>query len=165
MNKWDTRTTEEKGILNPSFFSLVIWSASKAYKKNSGSNLPFELAFIIIPIILHKEIRSSLPRSTATSFLVWLNENRLTRVHISNRAPLLSKYVKEAIVFGGIYELFKIDKFCIVATDDFEKKINKNIKNASDEVQECIKKADFVGKWLSGAGDTATILALLGVRP
>jgi hypothetical protein len=36
---------------------------------------------------------------------------------------------------------------------------------ASDEVRECAKRAEFVGKWLAQTGSAPTVLALLGVRP
>jgi hypothetical protein len=36
---------------------------------------------------------------------------------------------------------------------------------ADSEPTECLDKARFVGRWLAGAGPTATVFAQWGVRP
>ncbi len=39
------------------------------------------------------------------------------------------------------------------------------LKESSDEVQDCMAKAKFVGKWFASSGDYTTVMTLLGVMP
>jgi hypothetical protein len=46
-----------------------------------------------------------------------------------------------------------------------KKRVAAGLKPTSDEVRECAKRAEFLGRWLEKAGGTETVMALLGVRP
>ena len=81
MSSWRGRPQEEVSLLNPAFTSTGLWSAARGYLKTDGSGrsdaLPFTLAFLVLPLVLHRQTRESLPTSTRTSVAVWASDNPL----------------------------------------------------------------------------------------
>jgi len=75
------------------------------------------------------------------------------------------RHTKEALTFGGLYDLLRFSNCGVQANADWKKKVSKTLADSSDEVRNCAKRAEFVGKWLAKAGDASTVMALMGVRP
>ncbi len=162
-----TKAPEERALLNPGFCSCLLWHAVVGYTNVTGVSMPFEVAFVILALVLHRQTRQLLPRTVATSLVVWLDANPLLRVRIAHRAQALSPFTKDALMFGGIYGLFRFDtkEGTMVAHNGFRGRMAAHARGSSEEVQACLSKAAFVGKWLARAGSTATVLALMGVKP
>lgn len=165
MTSWAHKSREERSLLNPAFCANLLWHAARGYCDIDGKALSFEESFLVLPFVLHRETRESLPRDTRTSLAVWLSDNSLSRGRVSNRARLLVGTTKEAITFGGIHGLLRIEHGCIHSDMAWEKSIKRALRASSDEVRECAKRAEFVGKWFALAGSAPTVLALIGVRP
>jgi hypothetical protein len=163
---WLKRSAETRNLLNPSFCSILLWSAARGYAEQSQKRtLPFEIAFLILPIVLHRGTRELLPRTPRTSLAVWLDENPLVRAHITERARLLVPFTRETLMFGGLYGVLKFSGRDVIGPKEWHKKISETINGCSAEVKECIKKAEFIGKWFAKTGTATTIMALLGVKP
>jgi len=165
MIPWPDRSAEERALLNPSFFSVLFWHAATGHSGELGVDLPFSTAFLILPMVLHRETRESLPKMVTTSLPVWLDDNQLVRVRLAERARTLVPYTKEALMFGGTRGFLKVSSTSVIAEQDWKRRINAGVKNATDEVHSCAKKADFLGRWFARAGSPATVMALFGVRP
>lgn len=165
MIEWKSRSPEERGLLNPNFCATMLWHAAMGHKTEVNLPLPFELSFVVLPIVLHRGTRESLPRSTVTSLAVWLEQDPLVRSRIADRAGTLVKHTKEALTFGGLYDLLRLNGGTVEANVDWKRKVSKSLTESSDEVRICAKKSEFVGKWLAKAGDASTVMALIGVRP
>jgi hypothetical protein len=165
MMDWVTRSPEERGLLNPSFCSVLMWQAADGHAADSSLALPFDLAFLVLAIVLHLETRESLPRSVATSLAVWLEEKSLARSRIADRSRTLVPFTKEALNFGGLHGLLILSPGIIRANLDWRKKISASLRASSEEVRACSKRAQFVGRWFSKTGSAATVMALIGVRP
>ena len=165
LRPWAERTSEEQRLLNPSFCSLLVWHCASGYLKAAQKPIRFELAFLLLPIVLHREVRDSLPPSVKTSIPVWINRNPSLVPKIADRARLLSSFTKEAVLFGGKHGLFAPSIATILPIESCAPKIKKIEKSLSEEVNLCLRRAEFVGKWYAKSGDVVTILALLGVRP
>jgi hypothetical protein len=165
MISWASRPPEEKALLNPSFCSCLLWQAASGYSSAISALLPFDIAFLVLPMVLHRETRDSLPKVVTTSLAVWLNEHPLSRSRIADRARMLCPFTKEAMMFGGRHGLFHLKNGAVMANSDWKKPIARNLKDSTDEVRICAKRAEFVGKWLAKAGSSSTVMAILGVRP
>src|SRR5215204_450597 len=72
MQPWAARVIEEANLFNPAFCATVLAKAADEFAKKANRPLPFALAFLILPIVLHHGTRSALPGSTVTSLLPWL---------------------------------------------------------------------------------------------
>lgn len=165
MTPWSTRSPEEQGLLNPSFCATLLWHAALGHTAEVNCPIAFELSFIVLPLVLHRETREALPRTATTSLAVWLDQDPLLRSKIADRACLLVKHSKEALAFGGLYEMLRIASGGVEANANWKKKISKTLVNSSEEVRHCAKRAEFVGKWFGKSGDASTVMALMGVKP
>ena len=119
----------------------------------------------MLPFVLHRETREALPRSSRTSLAVWIDENPLARGRVANHARLLVSFTKEALMFGGVHGLIRLDEGRVWAQTTWRRAVNRTLTKSSDEVKACAKRAAFIGKWFAQAGSAATVCALIGVRP
>jgi hypothetical protein len=167
MITWNLRPPEEQRLLNPSFCSLILWHSARAHSEvdTTGLGIAFEECFLVLPMVLHREIRESLPKKGSTSLPVWLGQNPLASATISSRASSLVPFTKEALLFGGAYGALQFNQTIVRANPDWKKRMTAALNEASDEVRICAKRAEFVGRWFAKTGSTETIFSLLGLQP
>jgi len=165
MTPWTERSIEERSLLNPGFCTMLLWYAAQGYASERSNPMAFELSFLVLPFVLHKETRESLPSSIRTSLPTWLAEHPIARVRLGERAATLSAFTKESLIFGGSHGLLSVAQDGVRANADMKKRVNAALKATSDEVRECAKRAEFLGRWLEKAGGPETVMTLLGVRP
>jgi hypothetical protein len=165
MTIWRDRSPEERALLCPSFCSVLFWCAATGHMTEGSSGLPFGTAFLVLPIVLHRETRDSLPRLLTTSLPVWLNDNQLVRTRLPERARTLVAYTREGLVFGGIYGFLNVSADLVVAENGWKSKIKGELHRSTDEVRSCAKKAEFVGRWFARTGSPLTVMTLMGVKP
>ena len=165
MTQWHERSREERALLNPAFCSILLWFAARGYGNVKQGALSFEEAFLILPMVLHRTTREALARDTRTSLAVWINSNPLAQGRIATRARLLVTFTKEGMVFGGAHGLTRINEGWLHANEDWRQPIHRSLRDSSEEVRLCARRAEFVGKWFARTGSASTVFALMGVRP
>jgi hypothetical protein len=169
VSSWKDRPQEEASLLNPAFISTGLWSAARGYLKTDVPGrpdaLPFTLAFLVLPLVLHRQTRESLPPSTRTSVAVWASENPVLRARLPERTRTLVPFTRAAMLFGGTHGLLSLSGGDVVPNESWKRKVTSVLADCTDEVRLCIQRADFVGRWLATAGDPLTALSLLGVQP
>lgn len=165
MTAWKDRPREERTLLNPAFCAQLIWHAAGGCTKEGERPLAFEEAFVVLPMVLHRGIREALPHNLRTSLPVWLSRNASSRGEIASSARFLAPFTREALLFGGTRGLLEIRRRALSANHLAGRAVRLTLKDSSDEVRECAKRAEWVGRWFALAGNPATVLALLGVRP
>lgn len=165
MISWAERSIEERTLLNPAFCALLLWQAIRGHQSVGNNALSFEEGFLVLPIVLHRKTRETLPRDTRTSLPVWLDANPLARGQIVSRAQLLVPFTKHAVVFGGTHGFISLANGQFYTNQGWKASVNQSLKKSSEEVRLCAKRAEFTGKWFAKTGDAATVLALIGVRP
>lgn len=163
MQSWDKRPVEIANLFNPAFCALLLRESIIGYEKVQRDSLPYPLAFLILPIVLHKYTRDSLPRSIRSKLHIWLRNNPEAKVQFSARSSQMVPYTKESIMFGLQMGIFVMDD---VGNLKQIKRSLKNIKWDKDsETAYCINKARFVGRWFASAGDVLTIFHMWGIQP
>jgi len=161
---WIERPPEQARLLNPAFIGATIWSCARGYVGIDERGLPYALAFVAVPIVLHKATREDLPSTTRTSMASWLGENPRALVGFADRARALVPLVKEAILFASNGAMVSFHEGRLIAADR-PRSMAGFEREATDEVKACIKKAELVGKWFARSGDYTTVAALWGVAP
>ncbi len=143
MNLWNERTIEEQRLLNPSFCSMLLWFSScghaAAFQQRTG--ISFEECFLVLPMVLHREIRESLPTRITTSLAVWIGNHPLAPGTITDRARTLVPFTKEAIRFAGAYGVLQFEQTIVRANFDWRKRMAAALADSSDEVHTCAKRA------------------------
>jgi Family of unknown function (DUF6521) len=67
IQRWTGRPREEANLLNPAFCCTALTSSIVGYMGVDAEGMPYPLAFMILPIALHKTTREALPQNTRTS--------------------------------------------------------------------------------------------------
>jgi hypothetical protein len=165
MSDWLSRSREERSLLNPGFCSLLLWKASVGHASVHGVPISLEETFLVLPVVLDRRTREALPRDIRTSLAAWVDSDPLVANRIAKRAHLLTAFTKESLLFGGVHGLISIRSGKVVGEEKLSESVKSSLRSASEEVQQCAKKAEFIGKWFAHVGAPATVLALVGVRP
>jgi Family of unknown function (DUF6521) len=161
---WSDQPVEEARLLNPAFLGVVAWACADGYAKGDGDGLPYPLAFVALPAVLHKPTRDALPRSVRTSLAAWLAENPGVLIGFAERASALVPWVKHALIFASGSGLVRVANARVLVSRP-PASFASFQKQASAEVAHCIKAAGLVGKWFARSGAETTVMALWGVAP
>ncbi len=163
MLTWETVPREVANLLNPAFCSILISESVAGFCQDNRSGMPYPLAFLILPIVLHKRTRENLPTTIRTKLHSWLQQRSDVRIGFKDRVALLRPYTKEAL-------LFSVKKGSI----SFEPDGNLHAQLSLPEIAHwgdnteaviCRKKACFLGHWFAQSGQVPTIFAMWGIRP
>jgi len=146
-------------MLNPALMALVTAAAASEYERASGEPMPWPLAYLIAPMVLHAGTRAALPGNTRTHLASWLTANPIIHAGFARRAHGLADVVREGLRFGLAHSVLVVDDLGRVSGA-------VNARSAQGtETGELIRRAGFVGKWLTRVDQPATAFVLLGVTP
>lgn len=165
MKPWAERTREEAHLLNPAFCCVTITSACAGYNESSDQPLPFVLAFMILPVILHKHTRDSLPRTSRTSIPAWLQEHAEARLGFHARLMALQPHTREAMRYGLAFDWIAMGDSGVIRCVAPDALINRAVRSLGGDARDCVSRARFLGKWLGTTASTETTMALWGIRP
>ena len=166
MQPWEKRVVEEANLFNPAFCATLLAKTTDDYRRKGGQLFPFALSFLVLPIVLHRQTRMSLPGTTLTLLLPWTQDNRGQLIDFPERVSRLRGITREALLFG-------VQHRTLMLGADGRLELGSGHRSATerrtelftDEARECVDRAGFVGRWFSSAGTTATIYAAWGIVP
>lgn len=164
MRSWSTRSKEAASLFNPAFCCAVLSATVSNYSQQDNLGMPFPLAFIVLPVILHKRTRNTLPYNTRTSLAAWLEEKPYARIQFYERAISLKPFVREAILFGVTNDWLVIESGRL-KSKLADSKFKNFLQHMDGEARECVLRARLVGKWFAAAGSAETVLSLWEVNP
>jgi ABC-three component (ABC-3C) system Middle Component 3 len=156
------RSTETRNLLNPAFCGLIYASIVDGYNSKSEGAIPFYLLYILMPIVLHKESRQTIPKSSLTKFLTWIQQSEQIKIGLPERAISLKPFVSEAAIFLHGQGHIESDQKLGIRTTNTTK--IKNIVKKSESIKEYTRKAKTLGAMCGKNNSDLSILALLGVR-
>jgi hypothetical protein len=165
MKPWVKRPVEEANLLNPAFCCVTVTTFASGYAGVDPSGVPFPLAFLALPLSLHKATRDKLPPNTRTSLAAWLQDNVETRLGFASRVMALRPYTREAVMYGLLHGWLKLADGGRLIPLMSEPVVDRNIRKIDEEARDCVRRAKFIGRWLAAAGPPQTVMALWGIRP
>jgi len=163
IQNWENRTPIVANLLNPAFCGEILRRFIKSYNDKSEQNTPFLLCFIVLPILLHKETRDNLPKTTATHLLTWIDGNDVIFMNFPGRARDMHNYTKEALMFLLSLKLIRFQDKSEIITEKFTKKSLEGTE--TEEVEQIFKQAEFLGRWLAKTRDIKTLFTFLRIKP
>lgn len=161
---WKMRSKEVGILFNPAFCCVVLSSSVIGYATENVQGMSFTLAYLVLPLVLHKHTRAILPLNTRTSLAAWLEENPSVRIQFHERVTSLRPLVGESILFGYQYNWLSIQSGYITSTLS-DKRVRGFLQKTQGEARECIMRARLVGKWFAASGPAETVLGLWEIRP
>jgi hypothetical protein len=154
---WSERIPAVADLLNPALIAAVIAEASIEYERRDGNPMPFELAFLVVPLVLHRDTRTSLPIRVDSHLAKWVTTHEVLAAGFGARAKVLVEPVQEGIRFGLRIGAIDLDGGNIGG------QLRSRRPAKVGDVGEIVKKAGFVGRWFTQIESSATAFALLGV--
>ena len=161
MRGWADRPPETAALLNPALLAVICANAASQYERESREAMPWPLAFLVAPLVLHRGTRQALPRTTRTHLSAWITNNPVIRAGFPQRAQSLTGLVREGLRFGMTHGALSV-------TEDG--RIRGVLPSSARPVEggdatDIVRSAGFAGKWFTRADQPATLFALLGVAP
>ena len=149
-------------LFNPAFCATVLGYSARGFAEERATGFPWLLAFIVLPLVLHKSTREVTPTTKRTKFHTWVERNPAIRIGFAERARNMVPHVREAIIFGASAGFLICDpKGNLFAGPAIPR---KTMTSNSAEVRDCILRARTLGAVLANAGSDHTVLAMLGVQ-
>lgn len=149
-------------LFNPAYCAAILHRVSSGYQTAAGRGLPYALAFIALPVVLHSASVERLPSSSKTRLHNWLLGNPEVLIGFAERSKSLAPFVREAVEFGlqaRVLQLVEPDLLAPFTSSQVGKweKMPYNLLTA--------KKAVVLGKLLSHIREVPTVFTLFGIRP
>ena len=159
MKRWRVRPVEHRTLLNPAFLAVLVTEAARGHTEEGAAPLPFALAFLAVPLVVHEPTREALP-TIATSMYAWLRQRPEARVHIPPLAVEFVPPTREAIRFGARH-----GALAFAAGGGLVARPLARVRRGDEttDLARCRKRAHFTGRWLGRAGDPGTALAAWGL--
>ena len=161
MRAWSDRAPEVAHLLNPAFCAEVCRRATHAYTAQSGAPLPVPLAYLILPMLLHRETRAEFSHRTRQKMHSWIQEHPELRVGFADRVRRFAPYTLEALSFLVCTGSATLSKGGL-SLSSFRP---KPMTGRDDVVSEIYRKSGTVGRWLADSGTPEAAYTTWGVRP
>jgi hypothetical protein len=157
MKPWVERPRVEATLLNPALFASLLSVAAHGYESKSEEPMIWPLAFLVPPLVLHRPTREALPKTVATHLPTWVGRQPLVRAGFPQRAARLTPLTREGFRLGL--------RFGVLETDDGRLTGTLTMPDCSGDLNEILKSASLVGRWLAKLDQPSSAFALLGVKP
>jgi hypothetical protein len=162
---WRERPQEDAHLFNPAFCGAITYEFTSSFLKTSKlDEVHLALVFCALPIVLHKTTRESLPDRTVTSVYTWLQRTPEALVGYSTRAANLSPYLKEAVSFCVSRNTLDFSNSGqLILGAEKSNFTPRKFDELTYEMKDIVTRTRMLGRWFSGAGETATIMAAWGI--
>lgn len=160
MIQWEQRPVEIANLLNPAFCGQVLRVGIRAYAGEASTSLPYALAFLLLPIVLHPQTRERLS-IRQRQLHTWLQENEDLKIGFAERTRQVVPVTLESITFLLQLRAVAIDEQGGLQVLPYRRRAIP--EQEQGEIADCYRKAAVVGRLFARAGNAPTIYALWGV--
>ncbi|REJ88602.1 MAG: hypothetical protein DWQ34_21850 [Planctomycetota bacterium] len=162
----DDYPDELVNLYNPGFTGSVIFLAGHAYQEKAGRSLPFVYPYIVITLVAVDEFRQRLPSRVAGRISDWVQTNADVLIGFPARAVALKPFVDSGIVFLSGKNLVKFEQDgCRFSNRGGVRGRLGNARLSSGAVENELRCAGLLGRWLAGESDISSVLAFFGIKP
>lgn len=163
MLSWEKRPFETANLLNPALCSVLLYGAVRDFEQERLQGMPFALSFLILPFVLHKPTRETLPQTARTPLQDWLMEqSQEFSLAFASRTCQLIPYTKESLTFGMQRQILAINQsggvICGKGKIDFRKILGTPTALLIDNSR-------LLGRWFAKVEHETLVFKMLGIRP
>lgn len=159
MKPWNDRPPDVARLLNPAFCGRLLLHTVVEHQPDP---LPYVMMPLILPFILHRKTRDSLPTSVRSPFISWIEEHSDIRIGLADRVARALPVSRESLLFMVNAGWLSLRDGGISSP---RSRAPRSHPRDTDEIKDCVLKARLLGRWLAGAGRPATIYAALAITP
>lgn len=161
---WSERPVEEARNLNPAFCAELVARTIGEFHRSRGSPISIAVAFLVLPLTLHKPTRDVLPGRANAAFATWVAENGPLLAELPERVARLRPISREALLFALRYQLLAI-RDGELAPGNRPVRAGSRASPNTDDVNEARAAAGLLGRWFAGQATESSILQGLGITP
>jgi Family of unknown function (DUF6521) len=157
VTEWQDRPRLVAHLLNPALLAVVLAASAREYERAKHEQMPWTLAFIVGPLVLHGPSRRLLPRTTSTHLSTWIARNPTVRTGFAARARAIALPAREGLRYGLRCGQLQISEGSIHSA--------RPLRLAQGQLSDLIQASQLVGRWLAKLDQPSTAFALFGVMP
>lgn len=162
MLPWHQRPIEVANLFNPAFCALVLHNAVAGFEEKTGRGMDYGLAFLVLPLVLHRATREALPQRTTAKLHVWIQAHEEVQVGLVKRITALVPTTKESMLFAMQHQALELSADGLLVAPLLQ--LSSLNPPGSSDTPECLERATFLGKWFGISGNAGAILAAWGVQ-
>jgi len=156
------RPFEEEALFNAAFVSVLLSETARQYDERSGGRaMPVILPYLVAPLALHRPTRDILPARVTTQMGEWVRAHPELLMDLGDRARSLRPLVSAGLCFGLRHGVLQSADGTLRAGP--AQRRPRGMARSAD-VDSCIARAGFLGRWFVQQGDAVTTLAMWGLR-
>lgn len=161
MRSAPTRPVEIVNNLNPAFCGEIIRRCLYKYQTTAKGYMHITLVYLVLPVVLHKETRDAIG-NVKKEMHPWLQDNPQVKVDFAKRVKGFEPITNETLTF-----LWKemSTKIYTGSVEIINYRPKPAINFTSEEIRDCMKKAERLGQWFAKAGGPSNIYIMWGVCP
>lgn len=153
-----------ENMLNPAFCGRNLLLVLEEYNKMTHSKgIPYSLLILVLPLLLVKEIRETLPAKSNAKFYEWTKENGAQLMNFHKFVKGYMPYTEKALMFLFSLNILKIEENGMLNISETNYK--KGWDNSIEELNEVFTKAKFLGKWFGTVNNEFMIYLYLKIKP
>lgn len=161
---WADRPVEEARNFNPAFCAELVARTVGEFHKNRRTSLNMTVAFLVLPLTLHKPTRDALPGRANAAFATWVAENGPLLADLPERVNRLRPISREALLFAIRHRILAIHDGGLVPGGK-SVRLTFRPSPSTDDVNETRAAGGLLGRWFAGQATEGSILQGLGVAP
>lgn len=151
--------SEAQALFNPAFGAYILATGINAAVKKAGQPLPWPSTFLILPLVLPEDTRSSLPTKSTVTLTAWAHKHPRLQAIFAQRATVLTDYTRASLRTAMRHHAIDVTPSGLVCP-----RTPRPASAAGEEVADCARAAALIGRWLA-VTDPARAFTALGVRP
>ncbi|WP_369334895.1 three component ABC system middle component [Demequina sp. B12] len=157
---WDTRPSLTATMINPALVGAAIAWCTARYHQETSHAMPWELCYLVPPLVLHRETRQGLAHVSKTHLSSWVGNHPAELVTFADRTRRFRPHVDEGLRFALRTEILAIADGHLLANIPTGTKVGANT-----ELAEILRSSASLGRMLGRAGTSTNIYTIFGVSP
>jgi len=151
------RPRVESNLLNPALIGLTIAYAAAGHISDQSRAMPWPVAFLIPPLVLHRPTRSALPANVRTHFASWVSGHPALMAGFPRRAAVMTEPTRE-----GLRLALRARRIVLAGSAIRAESL---APAPQGELGQLLRASSLVGRLLARLDQGSTAFALLGVTP
>lgn len=144
---------------NPAFCAHILAKFCAGHQKKAGTEAELAVCYLTLPIVLSEDLSETFAHTNgATGLSTWLDRNPQVRIGLAERVNLTLQFTTEAIRFGCLSNLLRLDVEGRILCGSLMAK-----KSSFPTIIQAELKAERLGQWFDSAGSSRAVMSSLGV--
>ncbi len=157
--------TDTFAMSNPALVSILLWQFVLSYQKKSGSGTPLSLVYIVLPIVMSRQIIGSFKGTNVTTgFLTWISRNPQLMLQLPDRIDGARDLTADAVRFAVAYGLLTVSPAGTLVAKNDALQGKPPRQHGVDERAQMLRIASHLGLWTSTLPQPMVFFSL-GITP